>query len=119
NTLITQSFVVSAPSSGLSITVSLALNDTGGIAGQVTKTGQTTPPVGAEVIAEKVGEPDSGKIFSAKVDTNGNYGMNKLPPGRYKVRASFSGANGPESFAVTGSTDVIAGSVAKRNITFP
>lgn len=110
---------VTVPATGLSLDVSLPENGTGGINGRVTQTGQTVPPVGARVAAEKVGEPESGRVFEAFVDSNGNYGLNGLPPGRYKVSASYDSPNGPVSLALTGSTDVIKGQVTKRNITFP
>jgi|GEM_PF-5609600 len=113
------SVTVTVPSSGLSLSPSLPENGTGGINGRVIKTGQTVPPVGARVSAEKVGEPESGRVFEAYVDSNGNYGLNGLPPGRYLVRASFTGPGGVETLALAGSTDVIKGQVTKRNITFP
>ncbi|HYE77287.1 MAG TPA: carboxypeptidase regulatory-like domain-containing protein, partial [bacterium] len=114
-----QTVVVSPPSAGLFLSVALPRNDTGAIIGKVTKTGQTTPPVGALVEAEKVGEPGSGEVFSTRVNSNGTYGLNGLPAGKYILRASFEGPNGLETFSFTGSTDVTAGQITKRNITFP
>lgn len=111
--------VVISPANGIFLSVSLPRNDTGAITGKVTKTGQTTPPVGALVEAEKVGEPGSGEVFSTRVTSSGVFGLNGLPAGKYLLRASYDGPNGPENFSFTGSTDVVAGQITKRNITFP
>lgn len=115
----TLKLTVSVPASGLLLQISLPEETTGAINGRVTKTGQTTPPVGAVVEAEKVGEPQSGQVFRTAVDANGNFGLNGLPAGRYKVRASYVSPTGPVNLSVTGSTDVIAGQITKRNLTFP
>ena len=114
-----QTVVVSPPPGGVLLSISMPLNDTGGINGKVTETGMTDPPVGATIEAEKVGEPNSGQVFPSKVDTNGNFGINGLPPGQYILRASFDSVNGPVTFTANGSTIVTAGVITKRNITLP
>lgn len=111
--------MVTVPPANLVITISLPEIDTGAISGRVTKTGQTTPPVGAVVEAEKVGEPQSGQVFRAYVDSNGNYGLNGLPPGNYKLKVSYDSPTGPATFSQSGATAVVKGQITKRNLTFP
>jgi len=65
---------------------------TGVLTGIVTIAGQTDtdlPPVGATVVAEKIGSPFSGLKWTTHVDTNGRYTINGIYTGVYRVEATL------------------------------
>jgi hypothetical protein len=64
---------------------------TGVLTGIVSVAGQlpeALPPIGAEVVAEKIGSPFSGLTWTTHVDTKGRYTINGIYTGLYRVVAS-------------------------------
>ena len=72
---------------GLLVLVAAAHAQTATIRGFVTDSSDGQPLPGVNVVLTDV----EGSLFGAATDTDGFYGISRVPPGKYKLKASFVG----------------------------
>jgi len=97
------------------IEFNLPYNNSGALMGEVTTTDVGKPATGAQIIAEKIGAPMSGLKFETNVDPKGQYAINGMMQGIYRVKVLVEYAGDKKTEAVEESVPINPGAATIRD----
>ncbi len=103
----------------LTVNITCASPLTGVLTGIVSIAGQdpeALPPIGAKVVAEKIGSPFSGLTWTTHVGTDGRYTINGIYTGAYRVVASLDYDDETHYEGIMNGVVIIKGSLTNTDI---